>query len=114
MPLPKEIKISAEQLVSHYCEGRIPDEYLDRIRVGYKFRGRSITLYTERPSHKDPSQWVRVVVAQIRFDEGNSEWELYWADRNSRWHVYDLVEPSENLADLLDEVERDPTGIFWG
>jgi hypothetical protein len=28
--------------------------------------------------------------------------------------LYDEAEPSEKFEDLVDEVEHDPTGIFWG
>jgi hypothetical protein len=36
------------------------------------------------------------------------------ADRNSRWHRYDMAEPTEQLDELLTEIDQDPTGIFWG
>jgi hypothetical protein len=32
-------------------------------------------------------------------------WELYWPDRDSNFHVYEL---------LLAEIQRDPTCIFFG
>jgi len=41
-------------------------------------------------------------------------WTLYWRDRNQRWHKYDLIAPSPDILTLLDEVDRDPTCIFWG
>ncbi len=41
-------------------------------------------------------------------------WVLYWRDRNLRWHEYDLLEPGPTFEEALAEVERDPTGIFWG
>ncbi|PKM97424.1 MAG: hypothetical protein CVU77_06145 [Elusimicrobia bacterium HGW-Elusimicrobia-1] len=28
--------------------------------------------------------------------------------------IYPLVKPTKNFDTLLDEVRRDPTGIFWG
>src|SRR5438876_12400705 len=34
-------------------------------------------------------------------------------DRNSRWHQYDLTEPG-TVDQLLDEIDDDPTDIFWG
>jgi len=36
------------------------------------------------------------------------------ADRNSKWHVYDEIEPATDFESLLQEVDDDPTGIFWG
>jgi hypothetical protein len=39
---------------------------------------------------------------------------LYWRDRNLRFHIYDLLAPSRRVEDLLTEIDRDPTCIFWG
>ena len=41
-------------------------------------------------------------------------WALYWRDRNLRFHLYDQLEPSQDIGDLLREIDRDPTAIFWG
>ena len=41
-------------------------------------------------------------------------WALYWRDRNLRFHIYDLLAPSNRVDDLLTEIGRDPTCIFWG
>ena len=38
---------------------------------------------------------------------------LYWCDRDSRFHAYD-VSPTAVVGELLAEVDRDPTAIFWG
>jgi len=32
---------------------------------------------------------------------------------NSRWHIFDLMSPG-SIDDVLDEIERDQTNIFWG
>ena len=50
---------------------------------------------------------------QLRYDPDAGRWTLYCADRNSRWHHYDLIEPG-TVTELLAEIEQDPTGIFWG
>ena len=31
-----------------------------------------------------------------------------------RFHEYDLVPPTSNVDELLTELDRDPTHIFWG
>jgi Protein of unknown function (DUF3024) len=35
---------------------------------------------------------------------------LYGRDRNTRWHRYELIEPSLHITALLDEIGSDPTG----
>jgi len=49
-----------------------------------------------------------------RFVKGSKTWALYWRDRNLRFHRYDRINPSENVSTLIDEIDRDPTCIFWG
>ena len=39
---------------------------------------------------------------------------LFWRDRNLRFHGYDPLEPWQRMNDLLTELDRDPTCIFWG
>ncbi len=52
-------------------------------------------------------------IAQLRYDESNRSWTLYWADRNQRWHRYWDLDPSESIGVLLDEIDEDPTCIFF-
>jgi hypothetical protein len=63
---------------------------------------------------RDPSVWTESPVAQFRFDEKTKKWDLYCRDRNSKWYLYSEIDSSANFDGLLKEVDRDPTGIFWG
>jgi DUF3024 family protein len=55
-----------------------------------------------------------VRIAQLRYDPTALAWTLYWADRNSRWHPYDDLEPTKDLDAVLREIDEDPTCIFFG
>ena len=35
-------------------------------------------------------------------------------DRNHRWHRYKYTAPTTEIARLLEEIDRDLTGILWG
>ena len=48
------------------------------------------------------------------FERRRREWTLFWRDRNHRWHRYKYTAPTTEIARLLEEIDRDPTGIFWG
>lgn len=114
MAIPAFIRNSIEQNLKNYCESKVPEKVRDKLRICFKIRGNSIVLFEERPSFPDKSVWVDIFVAQFRFNPENGKWTLYWADRNSRWHIYDDFLPSKNFNVLLKEVDNDPTGIFWG
>ena len=114
MALPDLTRRLVEEKLGEYCKRRIPAHLLDRVRVGFKIRGNSVTLFEERPAFGFPGKWVDIVVAQLRFNPKRNEWTLYCADRNSRWHEYFDTVPTRDLDDLIREVDEDPTGIFWG
>jgi hypothetical protein len=114
MALPADIREKVEWKLALYCERKIPNRVRDQIQLGYRFRGNSVTLVERRPAVLEPGVWTEFAVAQFRLDPETLSWSLYCRDRNERWHYYDDVEPSPDLADLLREVNEDPTGIFWG
>lgn len=114
MSLPAVEKKLATETLARYCESRVPAHARDQVRMGYRFRGNSATVYEERAPRTGGGVWVDIVVAQFRYDDKTKLWTLYCADRNSNWHLYDEVEPAKSIQTLVDEVEDDPTGIFWG
>ena len=64
--------------------------------------------------HGDEGEWSTLPIARLRYTATTRTWALYWRDRNLRFHLYDLVTPSPHVEDLLAEIDRDSTGIFWG
>lgn len=103
-------------IVSRYCDEKVPPEVRDQVQVQVRFRfeGNSVILYEHRPPWDGRGGWIEFVVAKFRYFVGRQEWVLSWRDRNSRWHSYDLIDPSRLFDDLLAEVDADPTGIIWG
>ena len=64
-------------------------------------------------AHLGP-QWTRSPIAWLRCTKSAQSWTLYWRDRNLRFHRYDQLAPAKHVSVLLDEIARDPAGIFWG
>ena len=114
MLLPEFTIRLVETKLTEYCEHKIPIHARDQVKLIYKIIGNKVSLIETRPYHMNPSVWTETPIAQFRFDHETKKWVLYWMDRNSRWHLYDLVKPSADFEDMLKEFDRDPTGIFWG
>jgi len=113
MPLPKQVREEAERIVREYCAGKVPDHAPHKVGIEFAIRGDSVTLIESRPHWQKPDIWIKMPVAQFRYDRGKGAWSLFCADRNSRWHDYQLG-PKRDIRELLREVDNDPTGIFWG
>ena len=102
--------------IRRYCEGRVPSRLRNEIRVELEVRGRSVTIVERRAPWTPEAgpEWTRLQVARFRYLAARAVWLLDWSDSNQRWHAYAAIEPSPNVDALLEEVEADPTGIFWG
>lgn len=87
-----------------------------KVRVEFDVADRHLTIVETRPPWKPElgSDWTRFPIARLRYTKSRKEWSLYWRDRNLRFHRYDLAEPSSRIDELLAEIDRDPTTIFWG
>jgi hypothetical protein len=114
MPLPEFTKKLIDVKLSKYCLNRIPEHARHNVRLIFNINENMVTLILARPYFRNPSKWAERSVAQIRFDNDINTWQLYFIDRNNNWRPYDLIQPSTDFDDLLKELDRDPTGVFWG
>ena len=115
MSLPVLIKTLIEKKVGDFCKKRVPLHVLEEVNLSYKIRGSSITIFENRaPWRPDIKEWTSMAVAQIRYDNATGKWTLYCADRNDKWHEYMDIEATKNIDKILNEIDKDPTGIFWG
>jgi hypothetical protein len=114
MPIPPLVKRLVEHKLSAYCQSKISSHLHNEIRLDFKSRGNTITLHESRPVSGMPEKWVEIPVAQFRYDPKDNTWALYCADRNSRWYPDMEIDPVKDFDRLLQEIDRDPTGIYWG
>lgn len=85
-----------------------------QLRIDYRVEGRAIILFESRPRFHKPEEWGEAQVAKLRYVASRQMWQLFCMHRDLKWHRYELLPESASLAQLVDEVRRDPSGIFWG
>lgn len=102
--------------IRHYCEQRVPPDALSEVCIEADVADRAVTVVECRAPWREDygPEWTRRGIARLRYTAKQKTWTLYWSDRNQHWHKYDLIAPSADVLALLDELDRDPTGIFWG
>jgi len=102
------------KIMDAYCENRIPEQVRDQIRLTHELRGNKLHLLESRQAFQRPDHWITMKIAQFEFEPENRLWTLYCFDRNSKRIPYPNCKATARLEALLDEVDADPTGIFWG
>ena len=112
--LTEEQKSYIGKVSGAYCDARVPIWVRDEVALQFRIRGHDVVLFEKRPLFRDPSKWIESNVAKFRLNSKTETWSLFWRDRQSKWHRYERCEPSPDIAHFLQEVDRDPTGIFWG
>ncbi|MFI5696770.1 DUF3024 domain-containing protein [Kribbella sp. NPDC051586] len=94
----------------------MPDNARDQLRIECELAQRHLTIVERRPPWHENfgSDWTTSAIARLRYNATDKSWTLYWSDRHQRFHLYDQLAPSRSTDDLLAEIDRDPTSIFWG
>lgn len=101
--------------IAAFCAEKWPARYADEVRAEHHVRGRSVTICETRAPWDGEGDWTHQPMAQLRYLDDEGRWTLHWADRNSRWHEYREGRIfTGSAAELLAEIEEDPTCIFWG
>ncbi len=112
MALP-ELDVARAQ---RWCAARVPEHARHQVRVECEIAPRHLTIVERRAPWREDfgPEWTTFPIARLGYTVADKSWTLYWRDRNLRFHAYDLLVPSPRVDDLLTEIDRDPTCIFWG
>jgi hypothetical protein len=102
--------------VRRWCAARVPEHARHQVRVECTVTSRHLTIVERRMPWCDDvgPEWTSFPIARLSYTATDKSWTLYWRDRNLRFHSYDPLAPSQRVGDLLTEIDRDPTCIFWG
>ena len=103
------------QTVQAWIDGR-NDAVPAEIRYEFDTSPHAVTIFECRQPWKPEigPDWTRLIVAQLRFTVVGDLWSLYWRDSSETYHLYFEFAAYSDVGDLLAEIDRDPTAIFWG
>jgi hypothetical protein len=114
MAIPAEVQDRVEDRLRRFCRERVPARLSGRVNLTHGIEGTRVTLVERRPQFLGEGMWTETEVAQFRYRPSDGTWALYWMDRHHEWNEYRDVDATGSFEELLREVDRDPTGIFWG
>lgn len=70
MPLPPLVRTLIEKKVEEFCKRRVPKHAQDQVKLSYKFRGNSVTIFENRaPWWEGMKDWTSMAIAQMRYSD---------------------------------------------
>lgn len=111
--IPPAVRDDATVALEEFCASHSSAPGADPLRYAYAFETNAALLLVQRPGFMNPEEWVSTPLAKFRFSEARSEWSLYWADANAKWHRVSNVKAARDIRVLLQTVVSDPLGVFW-
>jgi DUF3024 family protein len=103
-----------ERHVGALCERRAPAHVRDKLRLRYDVTGHYVFVREARPGWHDSSEWIESDVAKLRYVATSNEWRLYWKRASGKWWLYEPYSRSRTLAAMVNEIDRDDYGCFFG
>jgi hypothetical protein len=104
----------AEELLAPLCRPHPDPKVSAVLQIGHRVEGSAVVLFESRPRFQKRDEWGEHPVAKFRYVKSRSQWQLYCMMHDLKWHRYEPLPDSPDVATLIEEVRRDPTGIFWG
>ena len=103
-----------ERQVGALCERRAPAHVRDEFRLRYDVNNHHVFIREARPGWRNPSEWIESDVAKLRYVAAINEWRLYWKRASGKWWLYEPYSRSKTLAAMVDEIDVDSYGCFFG
>ncbi|UQA76649.1 DUF3024 domain-containing protein [Sphingobacterium siyangense] len=89
-------------------------EVRKKLDFGYSWDGKTALLFEIRPQWNDSTNIVELPFAKLRFVKAAKIWKLYWMRGSGKWEAYEPKPECTNLQLLLDEIDHDGYGCFFG
>ncbi len=104
-----------EKSVNNLIESRRPEPNLrDEFDISFRISGQSFEIFEIRPRWDDPSIKIEGSIAKATFVKSTKKWKLYWQRADMKWHRYELVGKSDSLDEIINAIDQDQYGCFWG
>ncbi len=114
MPLNELEKQRVKKLIENLCNKRIPPHLQNEIKITHNVRGNDVVIIETRSHWKEKNVWTEIPVARCKYDNESKTWMLYWQRANGKWLGYPGFEPTNDLEEIIKEIDSDPLHVFWG
>ena len=114
--MKKDIIDINESTIRKFVEALRPEdpEIRKKLDFGYSYDGKIIEIYEIRPRWDKPEEIQHIPFVKIRYYKSRNIWQLYWMRGNLKWELYEPFPSSSHLNKILEIIQEDKFGCFYG
>jgi len=99
-------------MTAYIARRRPRPEIRNELDIGYSIENQSIIVHEDRQLY-DGSRMIEPV-AKATWVKTQRTWKVFWMRADLRWHSYEPLAIARTLDKVLEEIDADPYGCFWG
>jgi hypothetical protein len=100
--------------VGGLCSQRTPTHLKDKLRFEYEIEKQNVLIYEVRPVWNNPKEHTKLPFAKLTYVNSRKIWKLYWKRASGKWVGYEPKDSDKDLGVLVQEINKDPYGCFFG
>ena len=100
--------------VGGLCSKRTPAHLKDKLRFEYEIEKQNVIIYEIRPVWDNPDKITKYPLAKLTYVNSQKIWKLYWKRASGRWEKFEPKESDRDLRVLVQEIDKDTYGCFFG
>ena len=109
-----EIK-RVEKLVGQFVEMKRPPSHIrNELDISFRISDQSFEIFEIRPQWDDSTKKKEGPIAKATYVKTQKIWKLYWLRADLKWHSFKPFPASNSLEEILEVIEQDSHGCFWG
>lgn len=93
---------------------RPPLDIRHKLDIVYEISDQSFIIYEIRPRFDNPNKRIKTPVAKATYVKSRKIWKLYWMRADLKWHSYQPFPESKGIEEILQTIQEDSHGCFWG
>ena len=114
MPLNDIILQKIKNEIGGLCSRRTPEQFKDKLRFEYEIDNQNVIIYEVRPAFHDPEEYTKMPFAKLTYVISKNIWRLYWKRASGKWMRYEPAKSKGSLKGLVQEIDDDIYGCFFG
>jgi len=109
-----EIKKIEKAVSKFLAKRRLPVSIRNELDFGWRLEKHSFYVFETRPAWNNPSELQNSDCIKATFVRTQGIWKIYWLRQDLKWHTYEPCGQAKTIEQVIEVLDKDHYGCFFG